>query len=65
MELDIRKITEELITELLVESENLKQQAEGARRLFVRIVQESEKLNGRVEESPVVGTEANPEEQSN
>lgn len=46
MELDIRQITEQLITELLTEAENLRQQAEGARKLFIRIVSESERLNG-------------------
>lgn len=55
MELDLRQITEQLITELLTESENLKQQAEGARKLFVRIAKESEKLDGL--EHSIPGTE--------
>lgn len=55
MELDIRHIAEEVITELLSEAERLKQQAEGARKLFVRIVQEGEKANGSGQESTESG----------
>lgn len=60
MDLDLREITEKLITEMLTEAENLRQQAEGVRKLFIRIAQESEKLSGQ--QHPVTGTEATTEE---
>ena len=56
MELDLRDITEKLITEMLLEAENLKQQAEGVRKLYIRIAQEGEKTNGPGQQSSVDGT---------
>lgn len=56
MELDLRNITEKLITEMLLEAENLKQQAEGVRKLYIRIAEEGEKANGPGQQDSVDGT---------
>lgn len=63
MELDIRKLTEELILKLWTESDKLRERAEGVKLLFETLVKAGEAQNGQ--QHTVSGIEEKPEEQVN
>lgn len=65
MHLDIEKLAKELIVELLVDSDKLKERAEGVKLFFNRIIQESEKLNGRQAKDTQSSAPQGAEEQAN
>lgn len=62
MELDIRQVAEKLIRELLVESDRLRERAEGVRLYLHSIITENEKLHHGKQHSDTDGTTSEEEQ---
>lgn len=64
MDLDIRKIAEELIVKLWGESDKLRERAEGVKLFLHAIILEGEKLNGKGIEGSQSGLPEETEKQA-